>query len=184
MKKRNNRFLNLLPMMLLWLVLSVILWGFVFTRITTYAPEDIIALYVDGEVPGGKALALLLYEEAGENIRAVHVRPFTYAMFGGDELRDADLFILPEESVETYRECFAPLPEGMAAQGDVMEREGLPYGLKVYDAGTGEGVAKAYIAYDNNLYVPQNYYLFFGNQSAHLEDGLAVRYAQRLLSIE
>ena len=42
--KKSRRLMDLLPLMLLWLVLSVIGWGFVFTRITTYAPEEKMAL--------------------------------------------------------------------------------------------------------------------------------------------
>lgn len=184
MKKKANRLMNLVPLMLLWLVLSVIGWGFVFTRITTYAPEEKIALYVDGEVPLGKELAAYLYEEKQEGIKTVEVRPFTYAMFGGDELRNADLFIIPEESVDTYLECFAPWPEGLATEGMFYARDGVNLGLQVYDTEGKVGVADGFIAYENTLYLPQNYYLFFGNQSAHLEDGLAVKYAQRLLNAE
>lgn len=182
--KKTKTFFNLVPMMLLWLVLSVIGWGFVFTRITTYAPEEKMALYVDGEVPGQKALAQLLDEEKAEGIRMVDVRPFSYAMFGGDELRNADLFILPVQNAGQYLECFAPWPDAMEQEGEFFSFEGVAYGRKVYDAATGEGVAKAYIAYENHLYASQDYYLFFGNQSRHLQDGLAVRYAQRLMNAE
>lgn len=181
--KKNSKFMNLLPMLLLWLVMSVILWGFVFTRITTYAPRDIIALYVDGAMQNEKALAQAIYKET-DGLKAVQVRPFSYAMFGGDELRNADLFIIPKENLDLYRECFAPWPGEMATDGVFHAWDGVNYGLKVYDAQTGEGIAKAYVLYENHLYVPQDYYLFFGNQSAHLTDGLAAEYANRLMNME
>lgn len=181
--KKKRKFLNLVPMMLMWLVLSVILWGFVFTRITTYQPQEIVALYADSELVQEKALAQMLYRE-GDGLKAVQVRPFSYAMFGGDELRNADLFIIPRENLDLYRECFAPWPEEMETEGVFHAWDGVNYGLKVYDAETKEGVAKSYILYENHLYVPQDYYLIFGNQSVHAEDGLAVEYANRLMNME
>ena len=177
-------FLSLIPAMLMWLVLSVIGWGFVYARVTTYAPEEKIALYVDGQVPGQKAMGLEMETVQQTGIRAVEVRPFSYAMFGADELRNADLFIIPRENLDLYRECFAPWPKGMETEGVFHAWDGVNYGLKVYDAETKEGMAKSYILYENHLYVPQDYYLFFGNQSVHMEDGLAVEYANRLLNIE
>lgn len=181
--KKKRTFMNLVPLLLMWLVLSVILWGFVFTRITTYQPQEILALYADGELVQERALAQMLYRE-GDGLKAVQVRPFSYAMFGGDELRNADLFIIPRENLDLYRECFAPWPKEMETEGVFHAWDGVNYGLKVYDAETKEGMAKSYILYENHLYVPQDYYLFFGNQSVHMEDGLAVEYANRLLNIE
>lgn len=179
--------MNLVPMMLLWLVISVIGWGFVFTRITTFSPEEKIALYVDGEVPGSEKIAALLMEEAHPAIRTVEVRPFTYAMFGGDELRQADLFIVPESNLETYREFFAPWPEEMGTEGDFHTWDGVPWGLKVYDKETGMGFGLAHVAYEVPYQEKQDYYLFFGNQSCHLEgnegavDNLAVEYAKKFM---
>ncbi len=188
--KKKKLFLSLIPAMLMWLVLSVIGWGFVYARVTTYAPEEKIALYVDGQVPGQKALGLEMETVQQTGIRAVEVRPFSYAMFGADELRNADLFIIPEGNIQTYLECFAPWPEGMEEEGSFYTENDTRWGLKIFDAKTGEGAAKRFIAYDAGMYAGQDYYLFFGNLSRHVTenqgaaDDAALAYARYLLNME
>jgi len=188
--KKKKLFLSLIPAMLMWLVLSVIGWGFVYARVTTYAPEEKIALYVDGQVPGQKAMRLEMETVQQTGIRAVEVRPFSYAMFGADELRNADLFIIPEGNIQTYLECFAPWPEGMEEEGSFYTENNTRWGLKIFDAKTGEGAAKRFIAYDAGMYAGQDYYLFFGNLSRHVTenqgaaDDAALAYARYLLNME
>ncbi len=185
--KKYRRFWNLFPMLMLWLVVSVIGWGFVFTRITDAPAENKMVLYVDGDVTGEKELAAYLEEVQGEGIRMVMVRPFTYAMFGGDELRAADMYIVPECNVPQYGEFYAPWPEGFMEDGEFLTVEGVKCGLKVYDHERGAGAADGYIQYENRDWPRQDYYLFFGNMSLHLNgnenavNNLSLDYARQLL---
>ena len=59
----------------------------------------------------------------------------------------------------------------------------MAYGWEVYDAASGEGAAASYIAYTAAGETPQDYYLFFGAESAHREDGKALRLAEVLLKL-
>ena len=45
-----RKFFSLVPVLILWLMLSVLVWGFVFTRITDTDPAHKITLFVDSEV--------------------------------------------------------------------------------------------------------------------------------------
>lgn len=187
--KKNRRFLNLLPAMLMWLVLSVMVWGFVFSHLTDAPPAEKISLYVDGVVTEGTQLALALEEEEREGIRMVKVHPFSYAMMGTD-IETADLFIVPEKNIETYRAFFAPWPESMEPGADFYSPEGTPLGRKVYDGETGEGIAKVFITYAVPGMERQNYYLFFGSRSVHVPghettaDDAAIAYAKKLMTLQ
>ena len=118
--KTIRKALSLLPPMILWLMLCVLVWGFAFTRITDAPKEDKLVLFVDAEVRDSTALSVRLEEGLGDRVRMVQARPFSYAMFGGDALRSADLFIVPLKNADLYSEWFAPLPASLADRPDVI----------------------------------------------------------------
>ncbi len=161
MKKCKTLF-NLIPLMLGWLVLSVIFWGWIFTFLTDTAPENKIVLYIDAEVPDDTALSLAMEEYGAPGIQMVQARPFTFAMMGNSDIDRADLYIVPASHAGEYGEWFA-------------EGEGIP----VYDPTAGIGAATAYIDYTDEVY-----YLYYGANSAHLNDGLAKAYADYLLTLK
>ena len=183
--EKLKRFWNLVPALILWAMLSVFLWGWIFTFLTDTAPENKLTLFVDTAVSDATGLAVRLEENAlSDEIRMVKVHPFSYAMLDGEPLRRADLYIVREGNLGEYADWFAPLPEGFAAVGQVWEQEGVPVGIKVYDHATGQGAASAYITYEDPQYPNEDYYLLFGKSSPHLEDGLSLPMAAELLNIQ
>ena len=180
--KKRSKIWSLLPALLLWVIFSVLVWGSVFVRITDAPRENKITLYADAKMPLDTALSVALEEVRAAGIRMVQARPFSYAMFDGGPLETADLLILPASHADTYRDWLGPLPEEMAALGECLLRDGAPWGLKVYDVQTHAGAAAAYIEYEA-VETPEDYYLFFGVNSLHIEDGKAVLYAKKLLAL-
>lgn len=188
--KKLKLLWDLLPAMVLWLMLSVFLWGWIFTFLTDTKPENKLTLFADTAVTDATGLAVRLEETLKDGpIRMVKVHPFTYAMLSSEALRGADVYLVRASHVQEYREWFAPLPEGFAAaqqaQPDaLLTADGTTAGLRVYDAAQKTGPAGAYIAYQDASQPEEDFYLFFGNGSTHLDDGLALRLAEQLLLIE
>ncbi len=183
--KTLKKLWNLLPAMLLWLMISVFLWGFVFARLTDTQPENKLTLFVDAKVPQATRLAVQLEDNLlDETIQMVKVHPFTYAMVNGQGLRQADVYIVRASHVEEYRDWFAPLPEALAAdqpEENLLLLDGTPCGLRLYDAATQTGSNLWAIQYQDPALPDEDYYLFIGAASVHLEDGKAVQLAQSLL---
>lgn len=167
--KKMKAFFDLFPMMLLWLVLSVILWGFVFNHLTDAEPENKIMLFIDAPLTEETRLALQLEERMEAPVEMVQVRPFSYAMMGGDAIENADLYIVGASQAETYKEWFAPLPQTLQAFDGVMEIDGMPMGIKVYDAAAQQGVGTSFILYGDPSKAAEDYYLFLGAHSLHVQ---------------
>ncbi len=177
--KKIRRLTDILPLMLLWLMLSAFLWSKVFMGLTDAAPQNKITLFVDARIPQDTALAVELEKTAREGISMVKVHSFTYAMMSDDALSTADLYIVPQSHIEEYKAWFAPLPEEMLSLGETLAVNDAPCGLLIYDG--QEGAAAQYITYGD---LPgEKYYLFFGVNSVHLDDGAAAAYAKTLLTI-
>ncbi len=183
------KVMKLIPLLILWLMFSIFLWGFVFNLITDAPPAEKITLCVDAETPGAVQLAVQLEENLNGNVRMVKVLPFTYAMFDSGTLANADLFIVPVSHAETYRDWFAPVPEDMRDQSVLLEMDGVPFGVLAYNAFTGAGIAKDRIRYVFPNGQPEDFYLFFGKRSVHLSenenavDDAAADAARRLLDL-
>ena len=161
---RIKKIGQLIPLLGVWLLVAVIFGSFVFYQITDTDPAHKLTLYVDGEVRNEAQLAALLEKELPEPIRMVQVHPFSYAMFGSDALRAADLYIVPDSEKEQYADWFAPGEEA----------------LTVCDPGGAVSVAGSWI-----LYTPgETYRLYIGAYSPHLSDGLARRGAEVLMALE
>ncbi len=187
--KRLKRFLDLLPLLLIWLMASVLLWGWVFTFLTDTAPEKKIVLYVDAPVPRATELSVALEDAAlSPAIEMVRAHPFTYAMMADSGLKTADLYIVRASGAEKYRDWFRPLPKDFQEAGTLLEMDGVPMGLRVYDQASGTGVAASYITYAAPQGPGEDCYLFFGRDSVHADaqsgaDALALDYAQYLLTL-
>ena len=161
---RIKKIGQLIPLLGVWLLVAVIFGSFVFYQITDTDPAHKLTLYVDGEVRNEAQLAALLEKELPEPIRMVQVHPFSYAMFGSDALRAADLYIVPDSDLEQFADWFAPGEESVT----------------VHDPETGVSVAGTWL-----LYAPEETYrLYLGANSAHLEDGLARQGAELLINLK
>ena len=163
--KTLKRIFSHLHTFVLWLLISALFWSWIFTFVTDASPERKITVYCDVRQLEDTALAVALERNMPEGLRMIQVHSFDYVMFGVDAFYQGDVFIVPASEVETYAEFLAPV-------------DGVD-GVKVYDAGTGTGAATAYIHYAD-----EDYYLFLGSGSVHLEDGKALDVARRLAAME
>lgn len=149
----------------LWALISALLWMWIFTFVTDTSPENKVTLYCLTPQMQDVRLAAALEETMPEGLRMIQAHPFSYVMFGVDDFYRGDIFILPASEIENYKELLSPPEEGQ--------------GVKVYDAATGTGAAASYIDYTD-----EDYYLFLGTGSMHLEDGKALAVARSLLNLE
>ena len=198
---------------ILWLMFSAVFWGWIFTIVTDAPAEEKVTVYCYVSEIRDKDLAVALEENRPEGIRMIKVHPFDYVMMNIERMEDGDIFILPESQIETYEELLADKDSGGAiANGkdsgmdssggvagdadygdtsgnmDSNDTEGsdtagaivdISDGFLIYDAAAGSGGAAQYIGYEG-----EDYYLFLGARSAHLEDGKALEVARRLLDME
>lgn len=172
---RKIRYLKrALPLFVLWLFLSVIFWSWIFTFLTETDAAHQVLICVDAQVSGEDALAAQLEKGAGEDIKMVRIRPFTYYMMNPDAIQNADLFIMPLSNAENYADWLIDLPAG-ASDGTQTEIAGK-HGYVAYDPASGTGIARQQIAYLNEPYL-----LFFSKGSSHLEDGEAIRIVSELM---
>ena len=120
-------------------------------------------------------------------------------LLDSEPLRQSDGYIVRASHVEEYRDWFAPLPEGLAQAGtpdgtaiddaDLLLLDGAPYGIRVYEAATGEGIAMEQIDYHDPALPDEDFYLLLGKASVHLtdnENGLdneAIRLAEAILNL-
>ena len=146
-----RKLLRQFPAMLLWLVISVVFWCWVFTFLTDTAPKNKIALFIDAPSCRDTELALEMEKSMPDGIRMVKVHPFSYAMLDSEQITGADLYILRRSEIEQYGDWFAE--DGMC-----IRKAGQP------------NMLDAYIDFD----LPdEDWYLFIGKNSVHLEDGAA-----------
>ena len=155
------------PLLVLWAFAVLIFGSFIFYQITDTSPAHKITLYVDGVTVNENQLAELLEKQLPDPIRMVRIHPFSYQMFGTDELKTADLYIIPDSRKEEYRDWFVP------------DDPGIP----VYDPETGLIIAGEWFRYVSEGETAEPWRLYTGAGSAHLEDGLAAQAAQLLISV-
>lgn len=152
---------------LLWLLVSVIFWSWIFTLITDVPPAEKVTVYCHVPRVQDTALAAALEEHMPEGLRMIKVHSFDYVMFDVESIGLGDIFIIPASEVELFAGDLVPVGEEP--------------GVKVYDAATGTGIAMTYIQYGP---ANEDFYLFLGAQSVHLEDGRALEVARELLAIK
>lgn len=180
---KGKRIAGLIPMLLVWAVISAFVWGFIFLQLTDTDAEHKIVVFADCTVNDRHALAVELEKAMPEGIRMVQVRPFSYAMMGGSGLDTADIYLMPEKDIETYEAWFAPLPDGARGETEILETAGGAEGLRIRPAETGQ--TARYIAWTDENGETDAYYLFFGASSVHTgeTDSAAVTAAERLIGL-
>ena len=181
-----RQFIRQIPLLIIWLMASALLWSFVFIRITDTDPAHKIVIFVDAETPGAEDLATELFDQRRGNIRTVQVRPFTYAMLNSDQLTNADLYIVPESDMQTYLDWFAPCPDGFTQEAYINPEDSLRYGLLIRDPSDVDTPLSRYIQFVTG----EPYYLCFGKNSLHLNnqteagDNEAIYYGSCLLHLD
>lgn len=156
--------LSQLHSFVLWALLSAIFWGWIFTLVTDAPIQRKITVYCQVPAIRETDMAVELEERKPEGMKLIQVHSFEYVKFNTQALDYGDVFIIPASRIGDYAEELAPV-------------EGV-YGVKVYDAATGQGCARAYITYGD-----EDYYLFLGAGSVHLEDGKALEVAKHILEL-
>ena len=185
-----RRILSRLHEYILWLLLSMVFWGWIFTMLTDTSPEKKITVFIDAPCED-RVLTLELEKTMPEGIRMVRVHPFTYAMFDEKELTGADLFVVPASRASEYRESFlSPSREALADLGTPWQGEADgPAGLVIYNGETGTGAAESCIGYEAEA-PGEDWILFFGVKSLHAArftgegDDAALTTARTLLALE
>ena len=176
-----NRILTRLPVYLIWAMLSVVLWGYIFTFLTDAPPENKLSLWIDADIPDEAELAALLEEDGlPDGIRMVKVHSFSYAMFDESELLSADLYIVKASEVEDWQDSFRPLPEGFPGDSVSNDIEGIE-GIRVYSASDNRSFFDDLIPYTAPGEEREDFLLFFGANSPHEGDGLDIWLARRFL---
>lgn len=171
------------PLLIVWLILSGLIWSYVFNIINDTDAAHKLTIYADTEVRESTRLNLFLEEGRGEGIRMVRVHPFTYAMMSSEELTHADLYIMTESDLTAYAEWLTPVPDSLR-EGRILwtDADGKPCGIRLtgcYDAALG------WFPYAGD----ETLWLAFGGKSLHLSgadsavDNEAEACALRLLSI-
>ena len=154
-----------LHIFLLWAVLSAMLWGWIFTLVTNTTPDKKVTVYCHVPEIKSTELAAALEENMPDGLKMIKVHSFDYVMFDIESINNGDIYIIPASEMEQFAEDLAPV--------------GNENGVKVYDSETGTGIAMEYIGYGE-----EDYYLFLGAGSVHLEDGKALIIAEELLKIK
>lgn len=187
MKKTLKKWWGLIPALILWLMFSALIWGWIFTLLTDTRAEYKVVLFADAPIPSETALAAALEETMPEGIRMVKAHPFSYAMFDGQALASADLYVASASGAEQHLSWFRPLPPGFESEG-CLTLDGTAYGVPVRRA-DGSVAAKAYVDYAGSDAPDEEFYLFFGSSSLHISDNegalddAAVSCALRFLSL-
>ncbi len=145
----------------LWALMSAIFWGWIFTLVTDAPPAKKITVYCYVPEIRDTELAVFLERDKPDGVKMIQVHNFEYLLFNSGAVEFGDILILPSSEIEEYQELLRP--------GDP--------GLQVYDAAAHTGAAADYLGYTD-----EDYYLFLGAKSVHLEDGAAQAVADAFLS--
>ena len=168
----------------LWFIISTIFWAWIFTILTEAPPAKKVTLYAQAESCAERALEEALDPARPEGIRLIQAHLFSYALFDTQDALNADLYVIPASQADDFLDSYAPLDgEELDVGGrELFVRDGVSYGVKIWDAASGEGAAAEYLGYAPG----EDYYLFFNVKSLHLGsgDGAALRIAEALLKLD
>ncbi len=194
MRKYNGlrRVLRSVPALLAWAMLVLVIWGFVFLRLTDTDTEHKLVVYFDCELKDATALMLDMEEQMGvggklpyafserSDIRMIKARPFTYNMMGDSLDGDGDLFVVAEGDMEVYSDWFEPLPNELTGGRALYLVDGAALGVCVGEPATGVYLFKEIVDYD----LTQRYYLCLCVNSVHAGDAdkAALELAETLLA--
>jgi hypothetical protein len=163
-----RRIAAFIPLAAAWALAAVFISSFVFYQITDTDPANKITIYMDGEVAGESVLAARLEKGMGHSVRMVQIRSFRYFMFGTEILKTGDLYIIPDSELEQYKDWIIQDAEGMI----------------MFDPEAGISVAGEVFRYLQEGKEPEVFRLYTGAGSPHLQDGLARKAAEILLTDE
>jgi len=189
---RWKRFRSQLFIYGVYAILAAMFWSAVFSWVTDAPAAKKLVLYADVPQMESTALAVELEKSLPEGIRMVQAHPFSYAMMNDGGLAAADLYIIRESGLEQY------LGSQAAAEGyrtelagyECLLSEGGLYGVKVYDAASGQGAAAQYITYTGYGAENEDCWLCFSAKSVHIaalgggKDDAALTIALALMNLK
>ena len=185
---KTKRILSLMTRMVLWALLSALIWNFVVNLLTDAPPRDKVTLYVStGDTAlRDRELSYALEQGMPSSVRMVRCHPFSYLMIGEDIGR-GDLLIMPKKEAAGYLDRLSPLPEELRSFGPLFTQDGEIYGVRVWDSAGMTGCAASYIDYSS---AGGDWYLFCGRDSLHIPsasdsaDSAACAVAKELFGLE
>lgn len=154
---------NILRQLLLYLlciILAAVFTTFIFNRITDTTADKKVSVFIDSSSIKSAEMENELDKDLPEGIKLVKVHSFDYDFFGFSGADEADIYIVRGSRVQELSDHL------------------VPGAVPVY--GNGAEAAASYIEYDEG----EEYYLFLGKKSAHLEDGAAGYIVERLLRLK
>ena len=170
---------------ILWLLLSVVFWAWIFSRVNDAPAAKKLILYADLDAMDRDALAAVLEQDMPDGIRFVEPQLFVDAMFEPASVAKGDLFIVSESQAEGVLKDLAAVDRAAFPGQTFYESEGVAYGILVFDEAAGVRVGARYLAYEPG----KVYYLFFNRDSLHIgawngsADDAAIRAATVFLTL-
>lgn len=168
------------PVGVMWILISFLLWSWIFTFVTRTDPATTLTVFADVSDMKEYELNLKLEEDMPEGITAIRTHRFGYAMFDDTELLHADIYIVGETHLREYVNSFVRLPQSVldALPEDSVfwylprltedpDTPPIPLGIRVYCKEEDRGVLKDYLFYRDDVGLVQDYYLLLGINSRH-----------------
>lgn len=172
---------------LLWLLISVFLWGWIFVYSTDTSPDKKVVLYYNAPGANDEQLSIELEKSLPEGIEMVKVFPFSHSAFDTEAPEEADVFIVSESDAVKISGNLQPIER---RSDDDLAVDGVCLGWRVYTPETGEGSAASFIRYAGRKDIPEgaiplpsgetddkvsiefradeNYYICFNKSSLHI----------------
>ena len=172
------------PKYVLALMGAVLVAGVIFLNVDSVPVRKKITFFVNTFQESARGLEDALYEARPEGITRVRAHMFAYSLLSTKEIHEADVFIIHESDFESFRENCTDLTAFREAHPEFtyLTAEGVPYAIKIYDAGSRTGAATSLLSYEipepdpsvpvevnpDAVYTDnEDYYLFISNESMH-----------------
>ena len=182
--KRIRMTLQDWPKYVLALMGAALLSSAIFINVDNVPVRKKITFFVNTFQEDARDLENALYEARPEGITRVRTHMFSYSLLSMKEIQEADVFIIHESDMDSFKENFLPLTAFSEAHPELefLLVDGVPAALKIYDAETDSGAARSYLKYripepepgvpvetnpDAVCIENEDYYLFFSNESRH-----------------
>jgi hypothetical protein len=170
----------------LWALLSVIFWSWIVMLKTDAQPNEKVVLYADLPALDGEGLELRLEETMPDGIRFVKAHAFLYSLFNDTDVLKGDLYLVSDRYVEDFIGSFVPIDTSLFPNATFYEKDGVAYGVCVYDEAAGLYAAEPYVTY----LAGERCWLFFNEASGHLgawndsPDDAAIAVARDFLNLQ
>lgn len=163
-----------------WALFAVMFTNWLIGMLTKPKPEEYVTVFI-GSYSTSSPLYQKLNEEKSDYLKFVEVECYsindteTYYTMWQVYGASADIVILPESQLEdvALSAYYIPLSSSLLTEWGVTQtysydKDGKPYGIKVFDKTEKTGVCSEYIEYTMKDKEVENYYLLINKDSVHL----------------